>query len=70
MALKAYPESVQVQVVLEVTQYPVCPVVKTAAGNRKVFDAVAALPRVVVKLPLAGNRDRVPAVPDLPNVGV
>jgi len=35
-----------------------------------VFDAVAALAKVVVKFPEAGNIDSVPAVPERPSVGV
>ena len=34
------------------------------------YDAVAALPNFVVKFPVAGNRDSVPAVPEAPKVGV
>ena len=45
-------------------------VVGTVAGKLIVLLAVAAVPRVVVKFPLAGKSYSVPAVPDLPSVGV
>ena len=64
------PESVSVQVVLDVTQSTRSPVVGAVANPKIVFDAVAALPHVVVKLPDAGNIDSVPAVPESPSVGV
>jgi hypothetical protein len=47
-----------------------CRVTGTLAKKLTVLLAVAALPKVVVKLPVAGKRDNVPAVPDFPNVGV
>ena len=55
---------------LLVVQLTKSPVVGAVANPRIVLLAVAALPHVVVKLPLAGNMDSVPAVPDLPSVGV
>ena len=64
------PLSVRVQVVEAVTQSTKSPVTGAEANNLMVFDAVAALARVEVKLPLAGNSDSVPAVPDKPSVGV
>ena len=64
------PESVKVQVVLEVMQSTRSPVVGTDAKKFTVLLAVAALPSVVVKLPLDGNMASVPAVPDFPKVGV
>ena len=62
--------SVRVQVVEEVTQCIPSNVVGTVAGKLIVLFAVAAVPKVVVKFPLAGKSDNVPAVPDLPSVGV
>ncbi len=66
----AMPLSVNVQVVLDTTQVIMSVVVGTVAKPRIVFDAVAALPQVVVKLPDAGNMESVPAAPEIPNVGV
>ena len=42
----------------------------TVAKKSTVLFAVAVLPNVVVKFPLAGNKESVPAVPDLPRLGV
>jgi hypothetical protein len=64
------PPSVSVQVVLVTVQVTMWPVVGTEVNPRIVFDAVAALPQVVVKLPDAGNIASVPPVPLNPNVGV
>lgn len=66
----AMPLSVRVQVVPDTTQVIMSVVVGTVAKPRIVFDAVAALPQVVVKLPDAGNMESVPAAPEIPNVGV
>ena len=57
---------------LEVTQSIKSPVVGAVAKKLTVLLAVAvsAVPKVVVKLPLAGKRANVPAVPDFPGVGV
>jgi len=55
-----------VQVVLEVTHLMASPVVGAVANPKMVFEAVAALPHVVVKLPEAGYVRSVPAFPELP----
>jgi len=62
--------SVSVQVVEDVTQCTPCSVVGTVAGPRIVLDAVAALPQVVVKFPVAGYARKEPAVPEEPAVTV
>ena len=64
------PLSVSVQVVLETTQEIKSVVTGTAVKPKIVFDAVAALPQVVVKLPVTGYIVSVPAVPLKPRVGV
>jgi hypothetical protein len=45
-------------------------VVGVVAKKLTVLLAVAALPKVVVKFPLAGKKESVPGVPDTPRVGV
>lgn len=70
LLVTAIPLSVRVHVVLLTTQVIRSVVVGTVAKPRIVLLAVAALPQVVVKFPLAGNMDSVPAVPEIPRVGV
>ena len=62
--------SVKVQVVDDVTHLIKSPVVGALAKKSTVLDAVAALPKVVVKFPDGGYMARVPAVPDKPRLGV
>jgi hypothetical protein len=64
------PLSVNVQVVLETTHSLRSPVTGAVANPKIVFDAVAALPQVVVKFPEAGYARNDPAVPLAPAVTV
>lgn len=70
LLVTAMPLSLRVQVVLDTTQIMMSVVVGTVANPKIVLLAVAALPQVVVKFPVAGNIASVPAVPLLPSVGV